>query len=422
MSPAASTATPWGWSSAEETTVLRVAFEAFHSLMALSPVSAIKTSPKLSTAIPRGWLNPVETNVATLLLADIASITATNAGSYTAMITNVYGSVTSQVATLQIGQPPVIIAQPESISIPTGQPGTLSVGATGGQLGYQWLFDGGVLLGATSPSLAFTSATTNDAGTYVVVVSNPYGLTASSEALVTVLLLPPSIVNQPQDFYVASGQSASFAVTASGSVPLSYQWSYDGVTLAGATNALLSLSSVGRTNAGSYSVTVSNVEGSVTSAPARLGVDQPPAITVQPRNVAIVSGQTASLSVTATGTLPFSYSWQFNGTNVIPANSPILAIPIAAVSNAGSYTVVVSNGFGIITSAVAVLTVVFPPTVSVQPTNLVIGVGQTALITALTTGTPPLAFQWFANGVPVDGATTNTLSLTPLIQLRLSGF
>jgi hypothetical protein len=360
--------------------------------------------------------------VATLLLADIASITATNAGSYTAMITNVYGSVTSQVATLQIGQPPVIIAQPESISIPTGQPGTLSVGATGGQLGYQWLFDGGVLLGATSPSLAFTSATTNDAGTYVVVVSNPYGLTASSEALVTVLLLPPSIVNQPQDFYVASGQSASFAVTASGSVPLSYQWSYDGVTLAGATNALLSLSSVGRTNAGSYSVTVSNVEGSVTSAPARLGVDQPPAITVQPRNVAIVSGQTASLSVTATGTLPFSYSWQFNGTNVIPANSPILAIPIAAVSNAGSYTVVVSNGFGIITSAVAVLTVVFPPTVSVQPTNLVIGVGQTALITALTTGTPPLAFQWFANGVPVDGATTNTLSLTPLIQLRLSGF
>jgi len=91
----------------------------------------------------------------------------------------------------------------------------------------------------------------------------------------------PCITSQPQSLTVGIGQSASFAVTAvagTNTGPFSYQWRKDGTNLIGATNFTYDLSSVGTNQAGSYSVVVSNVTGSVTSAPpAVLTVNTAPA-------------------------------------------------------------------------------------------------------------------------------------------------
>ncbi|HXJ73639.1 MAG TPA: immunoglobulin domain-containing protein, partial [Candidatus Dormibacteraeota bacterium] len=87
---------------------------------------------------------------------------------------------------------------------------------------------------------------------------------------------PASIFSQPHDITVFEGRSASFRVVADGSQPISYQWYVGGNAITDATNATLQLSNVQLSDAGLYSVTVSNSFGSDTSHEARLTVIQPP--------------------------------------------------------------------------------------------------------------------------------------------------
>lgn len=86
----------------------------------------------------------------------------------------------------------------------------------------------------------------------------------------------PAIITQPSSVTATVGQAVSFRVTASGTAPLSYRWFKDGTALAGATSDTLTLSSVQPGAAGSYTVVVSNSDGSVTSQPSTLTVNAAP--------------------------------------------------------------------------------------------------------------------------------------------------
>jgi pectate lyase len=113
-------------------------------------------------------------------------------------------------------------------------------------------------------------------------------------------------------------------------------------------------------NAGSYTVVVTNVAGSVTSAAATLTVNAapvPPSITTQPASQTVNAGSSVTFSVVATGTAPLSYQWKFNGGNITGATSSSLTLNNVQSANAGSYTVLVSNSAGSVTSAAATLTV-----------------------------------------------------------------
>jgi hypothetical protein len=84
---------------------------------------------------------------------------------------------------------------------------------------------------------------------------------------------PPSITTQPQDQTVPVGALARFSVTASGSVPLQYQWMLNGMAISGATSSSYVTPSVMLTdNNEQFSVVVSNSSGSVTSNTATLKV------------------------------------------------------------------------------------------------------------------------------------------------------
>ncbi len=87
--------------------------------------------------------------------------------------------------------------------------------------------------------------------------------------------LAPVITQQPTNLTVNVGNIAMFAVAATGTAPLSYQWSFNHTNLLDATNALLTLSNVQLTQAGSYSVTVSNIVSSTNSRAAVLTVVNP---------------------------------------------------------------------------------------------------------------------------------------------------
>ncbi len=82
-----------------------------------------------------------------------------------------------------------------------------------------------------------------------------------------------------------------------------------------------------------------------------------PSITAQPQSQTVSVGGSVTLSVTATGTPPFSYQWRKSGANIPGATGPSLALNNVSASDAGAYTVVVSNAGGSVTSSSAVLTI-----------------------------------------------------------------
>lgn len=93
---------------------------------------------------------------------------------------------------------------------------------------------------------------------------------------------PPFVVTQPQNRTVVEGATVNLSVVAGGTRPLSYQWLYQGSPLAGASNAILSLANVQATQAGGYSVMITNQLGAVTSVVAQLVVNEAPACLVAP--------------------------------------------------------------------------------------------------------------------------------------------
>src|ERR1041385_1506645 len=139
--------------------------------------------------------------------------------------------------------------------------------------------------------------------------------------------------------------------------------------------------------------------------------DDPPSITEAPVSLSITQADAATFSVVATGAEPLAYQWFFNETNAIAdATNATFTIPGAQSIHAGGYLVQVSNGAGAVTSSVATLTVLVPPTILQQPLSQTIANGDSAFFSVDAAGTPILAYQWESDGVDLPGETNATFS------------
>src|SRR5206468_4252865 len=85
----------------------------------------------------------------------------------------------------------------------------------------------------------------------------------------------PFILIQPQSQTAPNGANIGFNVFRAGTAPTTYQWRFNGTNIAGATGSSLGLANVQLTNAGNYSVVLSNSAGTVTSSNAVLKVRVP---------------------------------------------------------------------------------------------------------------------------------------------------
>jgi len=168
---------------------------------------------------------------------------------------------------------PTIASAPASAVVSPGAGLALSVTAAGvGPFAYQWYKNSVAIAGSTSASLVAAGVTADAAGSYHVVVTNPYGSVASAPAVVTVMNSPPTITSGPAALDLVAGQSAIFTVSVAGTAPFAFQW-YKGLSpISGATAATYTIASVRSADAGSYRVAVSNASGSATSASAILTV------------------------------------------------------------------------------------------------------------------------------------------------------
>ena len=230
---------------------------------------------------------------------------------------------------------------------------------------------------------------------------------------------PPHLSTPLLNRRVAIGVTASFREAATGLLPLIYQWQFNGTNLAGATGPVLTLTNVQPDQAGLYSVIVSNSWGG-TSASALLSV-APVLInmlTTQPRDQPAYAGGSASFSALAQGS-DLTYQWLTNGIAIPGATNSALTLLDLQLGQAASYSVIVSNHLGQLTSTSVPLAVV-PLWITGPLRNQTNYAGGTASFSIFLQGTQPLAYQWQFNGVVIPGQTNALLTLTNL-QLNQAG-
>ena len=333
---------------------------------------------------------------------------------FTVVVSNAAGPVTSTEATLTVtaeAVKPSITGQPYAKPVTAGQTATFTVEATGtSPLRYQWKKNGTDIADATTSTYTTPATSLADSGTeYSVEVSNDVGTATSSVASLTVTSVP-IISTQPVAKTVTAGQTATFSVTAAGTAPLRYQWKKGGTDISGATTSSYTTPATSLADSGTaYSVVVSNDVGTATSDAVILTVTMAPVITEQPTAKTVDPNATATFSVTATGTAPFSYQWQKDGTDISGATSSTYTTPAASsADNNAAFTVVVTNSHGSATSNAAILSVNVPAGIGTQPAAKSVVVGDTATFSVTATGTGPFTYQWKKGSTVLAGETSST--------------
>jgi uncharacterized repeat protein (TIGR03803 family) len=346
----------------------------------------------------------------------IPSVSTNKAGNYSMVITNASGSATSSNAAL------TVVLSPRSLTNYASSTATFTATAFSPEsLNYQWqkngtnLVEGGRLLGTTNSTLTIASVSDSDAANYSTVVSDAYASVTTSNAALTVNHLP-FIAAQPQSQIALAGDAVTFSVTVYGAPPFVFQWYFKGTPLGSAATGTnvssCTLTNVGNDQAGNYSVKVVNGYGSLTSSNATLTVVYlPPAITTQPASRTNNAGTTATFSVLASNSSPLNYQWQKNGTNLLNigklsgATNATLTITGVSDSDAATYSVVVTNLAGSVSSSNATLTVIDPPNIMAQPLGQRVVLGGSVSFNVSVSGTAPFRYQWRFKGINLLNAT-----------------
>ena len=206
----------------------------------------------------------------------------------------------------------------------------------------------------------------------------------------------PRILSSPSGRTANLGSTVDLDVSATGGQPLAYQWVFDGTNaLSRATSAELQLVNVQLSQSGIYSVIVTNAMGSVTSSPAMLTVGFTPTILAPPQAQTTELGSVVGLAVKANGAPPPAYQWFLNGTSALSGGTnSFLDLTNVQASEAGAYTVVVSNLFGAITSNPAMLSLIPPvPRRTVPAIGLACPVGTSVHLGCADTPCPTASWQ-----------------------------
>jgi uncharacterized repeat protein (TIGR03803 family) len=140
--------------------------------------------------------------------------------------------------------------------------------------------------------------------------------------------------------------------------------------------------------------------------------DGAPVIASQVLNQTVYSGVTAAFNAGAAGASPLSYQWRFNRANIAGATSALLSLTNAQSVNAGSYSVVISNSLGSITSAIATLTVIHSgPIITAQPAGVAVNPGDNTTFSIGAIGSLPMSYQWRFGNANIPGAISSNLNL-----------
>ena len=416
------------------------------------------------------------TNGTTIATATNSFYTLANPGAnataslFDVVVTDTFNSATSSVAHLLLSKAaPQIVVPPMDQVLTPGSNAMFTVGVTGDQsLTIQWRTNGTPIPGATNSTYTLIAPTAADTlNGYDVVVANPCGVVTSA---------PPVFAVFPHEFFSCDALPGFFGgmnlITVRPGALSLLAWSCPDPTLPvpnwtlegqlveqplndGTGNSYYSINVnpvvspvyylIGTTTSGPYvpNVPVSwittDIYGNNTFFTANYviganGVLQfpvPPSVTQSPLSQTAMVGQPVQFIAAATGTEPLSYQWFFNTVAWPAATNTSLQFSGLVSSNAGSFTVVVTNNFGAVTSSVASLTILPAPLLTIQkvPAGIKLACGPAVpgdvyRVLAATNLQPPVNWQMLASGLVasnglVQFADTSTTT-SPQLFYRLA--
>jgi hypothetical protein len=198
-----------------------------------------------------------------------------------------------------------------------------------------------------------------------IVFGNSYDNTISIYRNIVPFGRPPVITTQPTSQTVTVGNSASFSVTASGTLPLDYQWNFNRTNIPGATNSMLTLTNVKVSQAGNYAVLVTNAFGSILSSNAVLRINRPPVADATATVPLVISCNNSNARMVLNGSRssdpegrPLQYFWfEAGATNVIAARAvAVVVLPVGT----NSITLMVNDGFASSQQTITVAVITIP--------------------------------------------------------------
>lgn len=344
-------------------------------------------------------------------------LSALAAGNYDVVVTNGAGSTTSRAAVVSVASTsnPIVRRHPASQAVRAGGYAILSVElgsnvATKDLQRVEWRHNGVLLATVSSLQTELTISNISFAsfGSYVATVVTQSGSFTTEPAVLSDRDegRAPVLVRQSDSEVSYVGNDWTVQVTAQGEVPLTYQWSKDGTALAGATNDTLGIDPLKESDAGAYTVRVSNRHGSVTTSAARLQVRPavPPIIRYQPKGGAYLAGAEVELTVLERYAGRATYQWKRNGTPVPGATLSTLKLSRFSSATAGRYTAAVTNGAGQTTvsdEALVALPFGDPGTFSLQPVSKTLRVGESTTLFAVGQEGEVTHYQWLKDDVPL---------------------
>jgi hypothetical protein len=323
---------------------------------------------------------------------------------------------------------PVVTIGPITPANQTSAPGALNFTATasGGSTNQlTWSASGGSITSAgvwTAPDTP---------GTYTITATSVDNPTISVST--TAVISAPVLTAQPTSRNACSGYPVSLSVAAN--YASSYQWT-EGGSIVG-TAATLTFASATTGDSGTYQCAAINGAGTATCNPVVLNIASPTTlqITQQPVAVSVYATQTATFSVSATGTGGLSYQW-YQGTpgsgTLIPGatSSSYTTGALTTANNGATYYATVTDGNctgTTLTSSAGTLTVsgadtAVPPTIVIQPQSQSVSVGGETTFSVTASGSGTLSYQWYrvpysstgmasTAGIAISGANSSTYTV-----------
>ncbi|MBA4148074.1 MAG: immunoglobulin domain-containing protein [Verrucomicrobia bacterium] len=238
----------------------------------------------------------------------------------------------------------------------------------------------------------------------------------------------PVILQDPASRTNLAGTDATFSILAAGASPMSFQWRFNGVNISGATTTSYTRVNVQSADAGNYTVAVTNDSGSVTSIIAKLTVQAPPQIITEPQSQTVSAGADVSFNVVTSGSPTPAYQWRYNGANIPGATGSSYTLLNVQSSDTGDYSVFLSNVVGSVPSADATLTVNGPPSITSQPKEGGVLLGQDTSFSVTAVGTGSLTYQWrkdnfdLSDDSTFSGTTSSVLTIANVQNSELGTY